>query len=160
MDVMTRIERALQAALARTAHPGCPPRLGQAMHHAVFPRGARIRPRLTLAVAAACGEDAPSVSDAAAIGIELMHCASLIHDDLPCFDDADTRRGRSSYTGISSFAEPSSTAKPLHMRATEPRFGGVTASTGLLVAERHAGEGTPVIAPKNISAEPQFALAA
>lgn len=96
MDVMTRIERALQSALARTAHPGCPPRLGQAMHHAVFPRGARIRPRLTLAVAAACGEDAPAVSDAAAIGIELMHCASLVHDDLPCFDDADTRRGRPS----------------------------------------------------------------
>jgi hypothetical protein len=38
--------------------------------------------------------------------------------------------------------------------------GGVTASTGLLVAERHAGVGTPVIAPKIISAEPQFALAA
>ncbi len=39
-------------------------------------------------------------------------------------------------------------------------IGGVTASTGLLVAERHAGVGTPVIAPKTISAEPQFALAA
>jgi hypothetical protein len=38
--------------------------------------------------------------------------------------------------------------------------GGVTASTGLLVAERHAGVWTPVIAHKNISAEPQFALAA
>jgi hypothetical protein len=38
--------------------------------------------------------------------------------------------------------------------------GGVTVSTGLLVAERHAGVGTPVIAPKIISAEPQFALAA
>ena len=96
MDVMTRIERALQAALARTAQPGCPPLLGLAMHHAVFPRGARIRPRLTLAVAAACGEDAPAISDAAGIAIELMHCASLVHDDLPCFDDADTRRGRPS----------------------------------------------------------------
>ena len=96
MDVMTRIERALQSALARTGQPGCPPLLGQAMHHAVFPRGARIRPRLTLAVAAACGEDAPAVSDAAGIAIELMHCASLVHDDLPCFDDADTRRGRPS----------------------------------------------------------------
>jgi hypothetical protein len=38
--------------------------------------------------------------------------------------------------------------------------GGVTASTGLLVAERHAGVWTPVIALKTISAEPQFALAA
>jgi geranylgeranyl diphosphate synthase type II len=74
------------------------------MHHAVFPRGARIRPRLTLAVAAACGEDAPAVSDAAGIAIELMHCASLIHDDLPCFDDAATRRGRPSVHR--AFGEP------------------------------------------------------
>ena len=41
-----------------------------------------------------------------------------------------------------------------------PSDGGVTASTGLLVAERHAGVWTPVIAHKTISAEPQFALAA
>jgi geranylgeranyl diphosphate synthase type II len=34
------------------------------------------------------------VSEAAAASIELLHCASLVHDDLPCFDDADTRRGR------------------------------------------------------------------
>ena len=104
MDVMTRIERALAASLGRTGHPGCPPRLGEAMHHAVFPRGARIRPRLTLAVAAACGDDAPAVADAAAIAIELMHCASLVHDDLPCFDDAATRRGRPSVHR--AFGEP------------------------------------------------------
>ena len=52
-----------------------------------------MRPRLTLAVAAACGEDDPSVTDAAACAIEFLHCASLVHDDLPCFDDAATRRG-------------------------------------------------------------------
>jgi geranylgeranyl diphosphate synthase type II len=34
------------------------------------------------------------LTDAAAASIELLHCASLVHDDLPCFDDADTRRGR------------------------------------------------------------------
>ena len=50
-------------------------------------------PRLTLAVARACGETDPSVTDAAACAIEFMHCASLVHDDLPCFDDADLRRG-------------------------------------------------------------------
>ena len=91
---MSRIERSLQAAVARADVPGCPPRLHAAMHHAVFPRGARIRPRLCLAVAAACGEDDRAASDAAATAIELLHCASLVHDDLPCFDDADTRRGR------------------------------------------------------------------
>src|ERR1700733_7820463 len=66
------------------------------MRHAVFPRGARIRPRLCLAVAAACGEDDPAAADGAAAAIELMHCASLVHDDLPCFDNANTRRGRPS----------------------------------------------------------------
>jgi geranylgeranyl diphosphate synthase type II len=62
----------------------------------VFPGGARIRPRLALSVAEACGDDQPAVSDAAAASIEFMHCASLVHDDLPCFDDAATRRGKAS----------------------------------------------------------------
>ena len=96
MEPVTRIERALQAAIGRADNPGCPPRLAAAMRHAVFPRGARIRPRLCLAVAAACAEDDPAVTDAAAAAIELLHCASLVHDDLPCFDDADTRRGQPS----------------------------------------------------------------
>jgi geranylgeranyl diphosphate synthase type II len=38
----------------------------------------------------------PEVTDAAASALELLHCASLVHDDLPCFDNADTRRGRPS----------------------------------------------------------------
>lgn len=88
-----RIESALHAAIDTVAVPSCPPRLIAAMRHAVFPAGARVRPRLTLAVAAACGEEDPSVTDAAACAIEFMHCASLVHDDLPCFDDADVRRG-------------------------------------------------------------------
>ena len=104
MDVMSRIERAVTLALARGDHPGCPPRLLAAMRHAVFPRGARIRPRLCLAVAAACGDDAPAVADAAGAAIELLHCASLVHDDLPCFDDSDTRRGHPSVHR--AFGEP------------------------------------------------------
>ena len=68
-------------------------RLAAAMRHAVFPRGARIRPRLCLAVAAACDEDDHRLPDAAAASIELLHCASLVHDDLPCFDDADDPAG-------------------------------------------------------------------
>ncbi len=104
MDVMSRIERALAAAIGRADHPSCPPLLAAAMHHAVFPKGARIRPRLTLAVAAACGEDDPDIADAAAASIELLHCASLVHDDLPCFDNADTRRGKPSVHR--AFGEP------------------------------------------------------
>jgi geranylgeranyl diphosphate synthase type II len=94
VDPMTRIERALTKAVAQCTLPGGPPKLGAAMHGAVFPKGARIRPRLLLAVAAACGEDSPALTDAAAASLELMHCASLVHDDLPCFDNADTRRGQ------------------------------------------------------------------
>jgi geranylgeranyl diphosphate synthase type II len=104
MDVMSRIERSLTMALARGDHPGCPPKLLAAMRHAVFPRGARIRPRLCHAVAAACGEDAPGITEAAGAAIELLHCASLVHDDLPCFDDADTRRGQPSVQF--AFGEP------------------------------------------------------
>jgi len=66
------------------------------MRHAVFPGGARVRARLCLAVAHACGDDDPAAADAAAAAIELLHCASLVHDDLPCFDDAPTRRGKPS----------------------------------------------------------------
>jgi len=81
-------------ALAETAGRGCPPGLSAAMNYAVFPPGARIRPRLCLAVARACGDSDPGLADAAAASIELLHCASLVHDDLPCFDDAATRRGK------------------------------------------------------------------
>jgi geranylgeranyl diphosphate synthase type II len=66
------------------------------MRYAVFPGGARIRPRLCIAVARACAEDVATLSAASAAAIELLHCASLVHDDLPCFDDAATRRGRPS----------------------------------------------------------------
>ena len=96
MEPTQRIERTLNTALSRADGAGCPPRLAAAMRHAVFPRGARIRPRLCLAVAAACCDDAPAITDAAAAAIELLHCASLVHDDLPCFDDAATRRGQPS----------------------------------------------------------------
>lgn len=96
MDAMARTERALETAVQRGEAPGGPPRLAAAIREAVFPGGARIRPRLCLAVAAACGDDQPELSDAAAASIELLHCASLVHDDLPCFDDAATRRGKPS----------------------------------------------------------------
>lgn len=102
MDAMSRIERALVATLA-LADAG-PPRLAAAMQHAVFPRGARVRPRLTLAVAGACGDDRPALTDAAAAALEILHCASLVHDDLPCFDDAAVRRGRASVHR--AFGEP------------------------------------------------------
>ena len=96
MDATTRIERTLSQGLGTGRGAESPPSLCAAMRHAVIPGGARIRPRLCLAVARACGDDAPVLSNAAAASIELLHCASLVHDDLPCFDDAAIRRGRAS----------------------------------------------------------------
>jgi geranylgeranyl diphosphate synthase type II len=93
MNAKQRIQRALESAIARGDAPGTPPLLGAAIRHAVFAGGARIRPQLCIAVSMACGEDDAGLADAAAAAIELLHCASLVHDDLPCFDDSPLRRG-------------------------------------------------------------------
>lgn len=91
-----RIEGTLDGLLSREALQDTPGRLACALRYAVFPGGARVRPRLLLAVAAANGDDQPALTDAAAAAIELLHCASLVHDDLPCFDGANLRRGKPS----------------------------------------------------------------
>lgn len=93
MELDGRIEGAIESALEHAGLEEAPPRLRAAVRDAVFPGGGRIRPRLCLEVARACGDPDPGLSDAAAAAIEMIHCASLVHDDLPCFDAADTRRG-------------------------------------------------------------------
>lgn len=96
-DHAQRVETMLARGLSRvTAGPGAPPKLVAAMRHAVLGGGARLRPKLCLAVAEACGVPANPAVEAAAMSLEFLHCASLVHDDLPCFDDADLRRGRPS----------------------------------------------------------------
>lgn len=69
-----------------------PSTLHQAMRHSVFAGGKRLRPILCLAAAEACGG---LVDDAVynACAVECLHTYSLIHDDLPCMDDDDMRRG-------------------------------------------------------------------
>ncbi|MCJ7814187.1 MAG: polyprenyl synthetase family protein, partial [Candidatus Atribacteria bacterium] len=67
----------------------------QAMRYSVFGGGKRIRPILTLATAELFEKDTNSVINAAC-GIELIHTFSLIHDDLPCIDNDDFRRGKPS----------------------------------------------------------------
>ncbi|MBU2358060.1 MAG: polyprenyl synthetase family protein [Alphaproteobacteria bacterium] len=93
-----RLSDRIDAAVATAIHSGqrgpAPSRLSAALHYAVTPGGARIRPTILLSVAMACGDDRPALADAAAAALEVIHCASLVHDDLPCFDDADTRRGK------------------------------------------------------------------
>lgn len=99
MDATIRIDEALEAAVTGAEAPDSPPKLAAAVRYAVFPGGARVRPQLCLAVAGACGAADPKVAEvavAAGAAIELLHCASLVHDDLPCFDDAPVRRGKPS----------------------------------------------------------------
>ena len=103
-SAMGRVESTIAFAIDCAVTEGCPPRLAEAMRYTVFPGGARIRPRLSLAVAWACGDDDPRAAAGAGASIELMHCASLVHDDLPCFDDADRRRGKP--TVHLAFGEP------------------------------------------------------
>ncbi len=96
MSMSQRIEAAMQRALILTKGAPAPRQLSDALHYACLPGGARIRPTILLSVASACGDDRPGLADAAAAALELIHCASLVHDDLPCFDDADLRRGKPS----------------------------------------------------------------
>lgn len=100
------IEDALQASIACVTGPSAPPTLAKALRHAVFPGGGRLRPQLCLLVATVESGGGPPHPDAvhAAAAIELLHCASLVHDDLPCFDDADFRRCRPSVHRM--FGEP------------------------------------------------------
>jgi geranylgeranyl diphosphate synthase type II len=104
VPTLDRIELALDSAVHHAASAVAPPILASAMHYAVFPGGHRIRPHLCLAVSAACGDAFPGSTDAAAAAVELLHCASLVHDDLPCFDDAGMRRGKRSVHA--EFGEP------------------------------------------------------
>ena len=96
MQTSGHIERALAAVIDSQVSADSPPRLVAALRHAVFPGGARVRPRLCVAVSKACDGDDLELAVAAAAAIELLHCASLVHDDLPCFDDAALRRGQPS----------------------------------------------------------------
>jgi geranylgeranyl diphosphate synthase type II len=86
-EVDAALDRFLPKAVAR------PATIHQAMRYAVFAGGKRLRPALCLAAAETCGGD-PADALPAACAVELMHTYSLVHDDLPCMDDDDLRRGR------------------------------------------------------------------
>ncbi len=96
IEIEVLVEQALESALSRLQDASTPPTLSRCLHDAVFPGGARIRPRLLWAVADACDHGRPQAVAAAAAAVELLHCASLVQDDMNCFDAADTRRCRPS----------------------------------------------------------------
>jgi len=84
------VEDRLSSLLSPDSQPG---RVGDAMRYAVLAQAGRIRPLLSLRTARILGSPIPIVVNAAA-AVELLHCASLVVDDLPCMDNAAERRGR------------------------------------------------------------------
>ena len=95
-DAAGIVEASLQALLSDKAAPGeiaRPPRLMAAMRHATLSGGKRLRPFLTLEAARLFGVEGQGPLRAGC-AVELLHCYSLVHDDLPSMDDDDLRRGR------------------------------------------------------------------
>lgn len=85
------IEKRLEELVPPTHQEYAP--LLQATRYALMGGGKRLRPQLVLATCEALGQD-PYVAVDPACAIEMVHCYSLIHDDLPCMDDDDLRRGQ------------------------------------------------------------------
>jgi geranylgeranyl diphosphate synthase type II len=162
MDLTGRIETALETAIARM-EAGSPPTLAAAMRHAVFPGGARVRPRLCLSVGHACGGDSAPLIEATAAAVELLHCASLVHDDLPCFDDAAERRGRPSVHALHGEAIAVLAGDGLIVQAFETLARGAAAAParlpGLLSAlARAAGAPSGLVAGQAWESEPEAPL--
>lgn len=91
-----QVEAELESLLGAAVRPGetaRPERLMAAMRHGVLAGGKRLRPFLVIESAALFGIAAAEAVPAAA-ALELVHCYSLVHDDLPAMDDDDIRRGR------------------------------------------------------------------
>ncbi len=88
---LSQVDKALNTLLPpkKTA----PATMHDAMRYSIFAGGKRLRPILCLASAESCG-GTPEAALPLACAVECIHTYSLIHDDLPCMDDDDLRRGR------------------------------------------------------------------
>jgi geranylgeranyl pyrophosphate synthase len=86
-----KVEEALQQALLDLT-PGLPQAFRDPVHHGVTSGGKRLRPILCVAAYRAAGGEGDGIYPLA-VSLELIHAYSLMHDDLPCMDDADLRRG-------------------------------------------------------------------
>lgn len=92
-DYLNRHEKVLEQILNDSIIPA--PQIKEAMHYALFPGGKRIRPLLVY-LSGELLRVPQEALDYIAAAIELTHCYSLIHDDLPAMDDDDMRRGKPS----------------------------------------------------------------
>ncbi|CAB3726751.1 polyprenyl synthetase family protein [Trinickia soli] len=89
--VLARVEAALDRYLPAAAME--PARLHDAMRYAVLGGGKRVRPLLVHAAGELTGAR-PEALEAASAALEMIHVYSLVHDDMPCMDDDDLRRGK------------------------------------------------------------------
>jgi geranylgeranyl diphosphate synthase type II len=87
--------RMVEDALSRALPPesAWPATIHRAVRYSLFAGGKRVRPLLALAAAETVG-GAPEEVVPLAVAVEMVHTYSLIHDDLPCMDDDDLRRGK------------------------------------------------------------------
>jgi len=90
IDRRKLVDKALKTFLPRKNTK--PQTIHEAMHYSVFAGGKRLRPILCTAAAEACGVSFSDVQYIAC-ALEVLHTYSLVHDDLPCMDDDDLRRG-------------------------------------------------------------------
>lgn len=87
----TQVHTDLLALLTQQQWPSV---LVDAVRHAVLLGGKRVRPALCYAACLAVGQPINPAARRAALAVELIHCYSLVHDDLPCMDDDVLRRGQ------------------------------------------------------------------
>jgi farnesyl diphosphate synthase len=165
------VETALAMVLSGDAAAGetaRPERLIAAMRHGVLAGGKRLRPFLVMESAALFGL-APESAVRAAAGLELVHCYSLVHDDLPAMDDDDVRRGNPTVhkafdeatailagdglltlafdvmASAETHADPAVRAELVVMLARAAGVGGMAGGQVLdLAAEGRFGDGRPV----------------
>lgn len=140
-----RIESALEAALPTAG--GTAPILRDAMRYAALGGGKRIRPLLVLA-AGEIGSAPAALLDACACAVEMVHAYSLVHDDLPCMDDDDLRRGRPTTHKVFGEAQALLAGDALQALAFEVLARALEAAApaaGKPVTAAAAGSGAPAV---------------
>ncbi len=98
-DYLRRVSARVDGHLRRLGvewKRAAPPRLAEALEYALLGGGKRLRPALVLAACEALGGDSgdDGLAMRFALALEMIHTYSLVHDDLPCMDDDELRRGR------------------------------------------------------------------